>query len=100
MSTTKFLAGAIAGLTTGLVIGLLTAPDSGDTTRKKIKSTADDWRQKINDLVGKGGEDLSELKEVFEHEITGLQDDVRERVLKLINKSQGTYKRFKREALS
>ena len=100
MSTTKFLAGAIAGLTTGLVIGLLTAPDSGDRTRKKIKNKADDWRHKINGLVGQGGEDLSELKGVFEKEISGLQDDVRERVLKLINKSQGTYNRFKREALS
>lgn len=100
MSTTKFLAGAIAGLTTGLVIGLLTAPDSGDRTRKKIKTKADDWRHKINGLVGQGGEDLSELKGVFEHEISGLQDDVRQRVLKLINKSQGTYNRFKREALS
>ncbi|MBO9728140.1 MAG: YtxH domain-containing protein [Chitinophaga sp.] len=100
MSTTKFLAGAIAGLTTGLVIGLLTAPDSGDRTRKKIKTKADDWRHKINGLVRKNGEDLSELKEVFEHEISGLQDDVRERVLKLINKSQGTFNRFKKEALS
>lgn len=100
MSTTKFLAGAIAGLTTGLVIGLLTAPDSGDRTRKKIKTTADDWRHKINGLVGNGGEDLSDLKEVFEHEVTGLQDDVRQRVLKLINKSQGVYNRFRRQALS
>ncbi|NLR81327.1 gas vesicle protein [Chitinophaga polysaccharea] len=100
MSTTKFLAGAIAGLTTGIVIGMLTAPDSGDKTRKKIKSTADDWRHKINGLIGQEKEDLSELREVFEHEITGLQDDVRQRVLKLINKSQGAFNRFKKEALS
>ncbi|CAL1517288.1 YtxH domain-containing protein [Chitinophaga sp. MM2321] len=100
MSTTKFLAGAIAGLTTGIVIGMLTAPDSGDHTRKKIKDTADGWKDKLNGLVGRGSEDLSELKGVFEHEIDGLQEDVRERVLKLINKSQGTYNRFKREALS
>ncbi|PSL48059.1 gas vesicle protein [Chitinophaga niastensis] len=100
MSTTKFLAGAIAGLTTGLVIGLLTAPDSGDKTRKKIKSKTDDWRHKVNGLIGRSNEDLTELKEVFEHEISGLGDDVRERVLKLINKSQGTFNRFRREALS
>jgi gas vesicle protein len=100
MSTTKFLAGALAGLTTGLVIGLLTAPDSGDKTRRKIKCTADDWRHKVNGLIGRSSEDLSELQGVFEHEISGLHDDVRQRVLKLINKSQGTFNRFKREALS
>ena len=100
MSTTKFLAGAIAGLTTGIVIGLLTAPDSGDRTRKKIRHTADDWRHKINGLIGRGGEDLSDLKEVFEHEIAGLQDDARQRILRLINRSQNSYNRFKSEVLS
>ncbi|HVI46479.1 MAG TPA: YtxH domain-containing protein [Chitinophaga sp.] len=100
MSTSKFLAGAIAGLTTGLVIGLLTAPDSGDETRKKIRHTTDGWKTKFNGLVGRGTEDLSDLKKVFENEIEGLQDDVRERVLKLIDKSQHTYNRFKKEALS
>ncbi|MFY0254233.1 YtxH domain-containing protein [Chitinophaga sp. 30R24] len=100
MSTTKFLAGAIAGLTTGLVIGLLTAPDSGNKTRRKIKNRADDWRQKINGLINNGGDDLSDLKNVFEHEISGLQDDTRQRVLKLINRSQGYFNRFKKEALS
>lgn len=99
MSTTKFLAGAIAGLTTGIVIGMLTAPESGDHTRKKIRHTADDWRNKINGLVNRGGEDLSDLKEVFEKEIDGLGDDVRERVLKLIEKTQGKYNRFKRETI-
>ncbi|WP_143307294.1 YtxH domain-containing protein [Chitinophaga vietnamensis] len=100
MSTTKFLAGALAGLTTGVVIGLLTAPDSGEGTRKKIKHTAEGWRYKINKLVGKGSDDLAELKKVFEHEVTGLKDDVRERVLKLIDESQNSYNRFKKEALS
>jgi gas vesicle protein len=100
MSTTKFLAGVLAGLTTGIAIGLLTAPESGNNTRRKIKNTADDWRHKINGLVGRSQEDLSDLKEVFEHEIAGLQDDARQRVLKLINKSQHTFNRFKRDALS
>ncbi|MCW3464264.1 YtxH domain-containing protein [Chitinophaga nivalis] len=100
MSTTKFLAGALAGITTGLVIGVLVAPDSGNATRKKIKNKADGWRKKVNGLLGKGTDELSDLRDVFEHEISGLEDDVRERVLKLINKSQGTYDRFKQEVLS
>ena len=100
MSTIKFLAGAIAGLTTGIVIGMLTAPESGDHTRRKIRHTADDWRNKINGMMNRSGEDLSDLKQVFEKEIDGLHNDTRERVLRLIDKAQGKYYRFKKEALS
>lgn len=100
MSTSKFLAGAIAGLSAGLVIGVLTAPESGEETRKRIKHTAGNWRHKINRLIGKGTDDLTELKNIFEHEVTGLKDDVRERVLRLINQSQQSFNNFKKETLS
>ncbi|RAJ88129.1 gas vesicle protein [Chitinophaga dinghuensis] len=100
MSTIKFLAGALAGLTAGLVIGVLTAPDSGEGTRNKIKYRAGKWRRKINKMVGKGNGELDELRDVFETQVTGLKDDVREKVLKLINESQNTYHNFKKEALS
>ncbi len=100
MSTIKFLAGALAGLTAGLVIGVLTAPDSGEGTRSKIKYRAGKWRRKINKMVGKGNGELDELRDVFETQVTGLKDDVREKVLKLINESQNTYHNFKKEALS
>ncbi|MBV7529296.1 YtxH domain-containing protein [Chitinophaga sp. sic0106] len=100
MSTTKFLAGALAGLTAGLIIGVLTAPDSGEGTRGKIKYTAGKWRRKVNKLVGKGAGDLDELKDVFGKEVSGLSDDVREKVLRLINETKNTYHNFKKEALS
>lgn len=37
MSTAKILCGALAGVAAGLAIGLLTAPDSGEETRRKIR---------------------------------------------------------------
>ncbi|NIG57638.1 YtxH domain-containing protein [Chitinophaga sp. Cy-1792] len=100
MSTLKFMAGALAGFSAGVLIGVLTAPDSGQGTRKKIKHTAGKWRYKINKLVGRGTDDLDELKNVFENEVSGLKDDVREKVLKLIQQSQNSYNNFKKEALS
>jgi gas vesicle protein len=100
MSTTKFLSGVLAGVATGVVVGLLCAPDSGTETRRKIRYTAGNWRYRLSRLLGKGSDNLAELKHVFEHEVTGLKEDVRERVLKLIDESKNSYDKFKKEALS
>jgi len=97
MSTTKFLSGALAGLATGVLVGLLVAPDSGEETRKKIRYTTGNLRNKFGRIVGKGSRDLTELKKVFEHEVTGLKDDVRERILRLIDESRSSYDNFKSE---
>ncbi|SEM39192.1 Gas vesicle protein [Chitinophaga rupis] len=97
MSTTKFLSGALAGLATGVLVGLLIAPDSGEETRKKIRYKTSNLRNKFGRIVGKGSKDLAELKKVFEHEVTGLKDDVRERILRLIDESRTSYDDFKSE---
>ena len=46
-----FLAGAIAGA----VAGLLLAPDSGKNTRKKLADKAKDIKDKLEDQLGKFG---------------------------------------------
>ncbi|GAA0552527.1 YtxH domain-containing protein [Chitinophaga japonensis] len=100
MSTTNFLSGVLAGVAAGVVVGLLCAPDSGEETRRKIRYTAGNWRYRIGRLLGKGSDNLAELRHVFEHEVTGLKEDVRERVLKLIDESKTSYDKFRKEALS
>lgn len=90
----------MAGIATGVLIGLLCAPDSGEETRKKIKNTAENWRYRISRLLGRGADNLTELRHIFEHEATGIKDDVRERVLRLIDESRNSYDKFKKEALS
>jgi len=100
MSTTKFLTGVLAGVAAGVVVGMLCAPDSGQETRRRIRSTAGGLRYRIGRLLGRGSDNLAELKHVFEHEVTGLKDDVRERVLRLIDESKNSYDKFKKEALS
>jgi len=98
MSTAKILCGALAGVAAGLAIGLLTAPDSGEETRRKIRKSAHQLQGRVKKILGKGADGLTELKYIFEHEVTGLKDDVKERILTLIDESIETFNSFKKEA--
>jgi len=99
MSTAKILCGALAGVAAGLAIGLLTAPDSGDETRRKIRSSAHQLKGRVKRILGKGADGLTELKYIFEHEATGLKDDVKERIITLIDESIETFQQFKKTAV-
>ncbi|MBW8684910.1 YtxH domain-containing protein [Chitinophaga rhizophila] len=98
MSTAKILCGALAGVAAGMAIGLLTAPDSGEETRRKIRRSAHHLQGRVKKILGKGADGLTELKYIFEHEVTGLKDDVRTRILTLLDESIETFNSFKKEA--
>lgn len=100
MSAQKILIGTLSGLVAGVAIGLLVAPDKGSETRAKIADTASSLKKKLKRLRGAAMDDLDELKDVFEHEVSGLRDDVRERVLALINTAKGNGKDLKNQVLS
>src|SRR4051812_44399185 len=97
MSTAKLLCGALVGVATGLALGILNAPDSGEETKKKIKRSAHHFQGRINRILGKGVDGLAELKYIFENEATGLKDDVRERIATLIDETIEHYSQFKKE---
>jgi gas vesicle protein len=84
----------------GIVIGILIAPAKGTETRKKLSNSVDNMKDKIRRLRGTTNEELEELHRVFENEIAGLRDDVREKVLHLIDVSKKSYNNIKSEALS
>lgn len=100
MSTEKILIGTLSGLIAGVAIGLLTAPATGEETRQKIAESAEGLKKKFKSLTGRASSELDELKEIFESEVEGIGDDVRERVLKLIEASKAGYNHVKKEALS
>jgi gas vesicle protein len=84
----------------GIVIGLLIAPAKGSETRQKITDSAERLKDKIRRIRGTTNEELDELHQVFEHEIQGLRDDIREKVLRLIEVSKKGYNHVKAEAMS
>jgi gas vesicle protein len=99
MSTAKILCGALVGVAAGLAIGLLTAPDSGEETRRKIRRSAHHLQGRVKRILGKGADGLTELKYIIEHEVTGMKDDVKQRILTLIDEAIETFQNFKKEAV-
>jgi gas vesicle protein len=85
---------------TGIVVGILIAPAKGSETRQKLSESADNIKNKIRRLRGTTNEELDELHQVFEQEIAGLKDDIREKILRLIEVSKKGYNHVKAEALS
>ncbi len=102
--TSKFIFMSLQRLFTatlsGIVIGILIAPGRGADTRRKISDSVDNIKDKIRRIRGTTNEELEELHNVFDHEISGLRDDIREKVLRLIEVSKKGYNHIKSETLS
>jgi gas vesicle protein len=77
----KFLAGALLGL----VAGLLLAPDKGETTRANLVDSAGKWRDKLNNLTGGSELNLDDLRAYLERNIGGLSNDVKHRILTILD---------------
>jgi gas vesicle protein len=71
-TTLKVLAGFAIGAITGAAVGILTAPDSGERTRKKLKKDAQRFAEDISDTALKK---FSEVK----NEINDKLDEVLEK---------------------
>ena len=86
----------ITGLLLGVGIGLLLAPEKGEDTREAIADTAEQWKNKWDKLVGKAGAKIDDLKTMLEKEVSGLSEDVRNRILSILDEEgsatkNGTY---------
>jgi gas vesicle protein len=100
MSNKGMVIGTLTAAIAGIAVGLLIAPAKGSETRQKIADSADSLRKKLRSLRKSTNDELSELHEIFENEVGGLKDDVREKVLRLIEASKKSYKNVKEEAMS
>jgi gas vesicle protein len=69
MSTSKIILGVIVGMAVGAVAGMLTAPDSGMNTRKKISQKSQGY---VNDLQNK----VNNFKNGFKSSVNTVKDDV------------------------
>ncbi len=95
MSAKQILIGSISGIVAGAVVGLLLAPQSGKETRQKIADSAEDLKKKLKKFKNKSLSELDKLQDVFGKQVEGLSDDVREKVLGLIQESKDSYNDYK-----
>lgn len=91
MSTSNFLTGALIGLVTGLLI----APEKGETMREDIAANADKLKKNLNRMMGRTGAELDELRKILGKEIEGLSDDVRHRILNILDESANSMHNIK-----
>ena len=76
------------GLAIGVVAGFLVAPDKGQNTLKKLNDEAEGLRDKFNRLLGHAGEELDDLRAYIGRDINGLSDDVRSRIMTIIDEAE------------
>lgn len=69
MSTGKVFLGALVGLATGALLGVLFAPDKGEATRQRISKKSHDYvdevKEKFDDVIDKMDEKIDSIKETF-----------------------------------
>ena len=78
----------LAATAAGVALGMLMAPEKGTDTQRKIGDSLDKLKNKWNDiksLKNVSAEDLRELRETFRQHIDGLSEDVRAKVLQIID---------------
>ncbi len=96
MSTSKFFAGALVGL----VAGLLLAPEKGEDLRNDIADSAEKLKKKLSRIAGKTSMELSDLRDILEDEVNGLSEDVRYRLLSILDETNDGAMRIKRNIAS
>ena len=58
MTTGKAILGIVAGMATGVALGILFAPDKGENTRKRIVRGGEDLASALNDKIDEKFNDL------------------------------------------
>lgn len=75
----------VTGLLIGVGIGLLVAPAKGEETRASLADTAEKWKDKFEKLTNRAAGRLDALRGILGKEITGLSEDVRNRILTILD---------------
>jgi gas vesicle protein len=84
MNVSGFLSGALIGL----VAGILLAPDKGTNTRENLTNTAEKWRDMLNRMIGKADLRVDDLRSYLDQNINGLTEDVKNRILTILEESE------------
>jgi gas vesicle protein len=88
MRSALIIVGTLSGLVAGVAVGMLTAPCKGAETRKKVADSADNLRKVIQGFTTKRGHSVEDVKNILSEEIQGLQPDVKNKILQIIESAQ------------
>lgn len=58
----SFMTGMFFGLIVGGILGVLFAPDAGENTRRKLKDTSDDLKEKGDKVLEKAGRFVEDVR--------------------------------------
>lgn len=82
----------------GAAAVLLLTTDKGKKLTKNVADTTGDWTNQLRDLLNASASELNKLKSIVGHEVEGLSDDARERILNILNESKASAGRVKKSA--
>lgn len=85
MAISKFLTGVI----TGIVAGVLFAPDKGSVTREKMAAMTGKCKLHLDKLTGNAPDGLEELRYYLSCPVAGLKDEDRIRILTILDEAGG-----------
>lgn len=71
MNTGKAITGILAGIASGLVLGVLFAPQKGKDTRKKMIRKGEDFADAIDDRIDRKFEEYEHRVDELIKELTG-----------------------------
>ena len=80
MNASKVVLGAMVGMATGAVLGVLFAPDKGSNTRKKLSKQGSRYLGTIKDTASEYVGTLEESFENARETSLGIADDVKDAV--------------------
>jgi gas vesicle protein len=83
--------GFSTALLSGILLGILIAPEKGSETRKKLAGQAEGLKRKIDNLLGRENESLTEIRAILENETAEITREVRRKLLQLVNDTKKSY---------
>jgi gas vesicle protein len=95
MNSGKTVLGLLAGIAIGATLGILLAPDSGATTRKKISRKGRDYAQGLNDQFDDLIEGMTEKFENLKAEATKMAEEAKAKATQMAHEGKVKAEEFK-----
>jgi gas vesicle protein len=87
-SAYKIIFTGFTALASGVAIGVLLAPKCGADNRKTVMETAENIRKRIMGFATRSGHTVEDVKQMLTEDVEGLNPDLRNRILQLIEISE------------